>query len=472
MSSLTAHASPLLGIRPPFGAAFDPETGAGLELSVRGYEETEYLLSGSAGTWLSAEPGAPTRGATGVNYRTRILVRRPVDPERSSGITHVEPLHPHMDAGLSWNALAAHFMRRGDAWVGVTVSPHIAGAMREQLDPERYEPLNVPGGGTEWDIFSDALELIRSDALGALRTTRIVLSGWSATGSFCRVFARERFATTRGGLADAVAIFISSGGAGAAGYPSLSPGDLAVDIDDPRRTIRDAGIPVFEILSETESETHRAQLRQDSDEPGDTYRLYQIAGAAHIEGWSGGTSTNAAALAAAGLDAGGILVREQRTDARSDLIARALLDHLVASVDGAIAPHAPRFEYADGAVTAAKMLGRDADGNAIGGIRAPWLQVPLSAYTPHGTPEGEGGEGPDWTPLADRALAAGLVGTMTPLPKEEVIRRYRDADGYRLRFEEATRDLVSAGLLLAKDAQELNKTAPVRWDAVVGAGSD
>lgn len=304
MSSPTAHASPLFGIRPPFGAAFDPEAGVGLELSVRGYEETEYVLSGSAGTWFSATPGAPTRGATGVAYRTRILVRRPVDPEQSSGVTHVEPFHPHMDAGLSWNALAPHFIRRGDAWVGVTVYPHIAGAMREQLDPERYEALHVPGGGTEWDIFSDALELIRSDALGALRTTRIVLSGWSATGSFCRVFARERFATARGGLADAVAIFISSGGAGAAGYPSLSDGDRAVGIDDPRRTIRDAGIPVFEILSETESETHRAQLREDSDEPGDTYRLYQIAGAAHIEGWSGERSTNAAALAAVGLDAG------------------------------------------------------------------------------------------------------------------------------------------------------------------------
>lgn len=461
MSSPTSRLEPLRGTRPPFGAAFD--------LSAQRYEETEYLLTGTAGTWLSAAVGAPRQAETGIAYRTRILVRRPIDPGRASGITHVEPLHPHMDQGLSWDALAPHFIRRGDAWVGVTVYPHIAGIMRERLDPERYEKLLVPGEGTEWDIFSDAVELIRNDALGALRTTRVVMSGWSATGSFCRVFARERFAAARGGLVDAVAIFISSGGAGLAGYPTLSPSSRAVEDDDSRRTVRDVGMPVFEVLSETESETHRAHLREDSDEPGDTYRLYQIAGSAHIESWSGGASSNAKTLATAGLDNGGVPVREQRTDARSDLVARALLDHLIAAVDGVAPPHAPRFEYADGDVQPAQMLRRDADGNVVGGIRSPWVQVPLAAYAPHGTPEGEGGEGPDWTPLVDRALAAGLAGTMTPLSKDDIISRYQDAGAYRRRFEEASRDLADAGLLLTEDLVELNESATPRWAAAVGA---
>ncbi|CAH0175300.1 hypothetical protein SRABI76_01385 [Microbacterium oxydans] len=468
MSSHPLHLAPLDGARPPFGAAFDAEFDLGLSLPAHGYEETEHLLTGSAGTWRLGEPGAPIRVDTGIRYRTRILVRRPIDRGRSSGVTHVEPLHPHRDAGLSWDALAPHLLRRGDAWVGVTVYPHVAGLMRERLDPDRYAALAVPGGGTEWDIVSDVLELVRSDAIGDLRTTRIVLSGWSATGSFCRVFARERFATARGGLADAAAIFISSGGAGAAGYPSLTQDERPVDPDDPRRTIRDAGIPVFEILSETESETHRAQLREDSDEPGDTYRLYQIAGAAHIESWSGARSTQARTLAAAGFDGGGIRVREQRSDARSDLIARALMDHLIDAVDDpATAPRAPRFEYSDSPKRPAETLRRDDDDNVIGGIGAPWVQVPLATYAPHGTPTDEAEDGHGWTPLADRTLAAGLVGTMASLSRDEVLRRYRDEDSYRGRFEQATRDLVECGLLLAEDAGELNATAPARWRAVV-----
>lgn len=467
MSSSVLQLSLLEGALAPFGAAFDPATRAGVDLCSAGYVEEEYLLSGRAGSWRSGEPGSPERAGDPTPYRTRILVRRPADPDRASGVTHVEPLHPHMDAGLSWEALSEHFIRRGDAWVGVTVFPHIASQMRDRLDPERYGSLLVPGSGTEWDIFSDALEAVRSDALSALRTSRIVLSGRSATGSFCRVFARERFATARGGLADAVAIFISSGGAGAAGYPALSPESRVVADDDARRTVRDAGIPVFEILSETESETHRAQLRDDSDEPGDVYRLFQIAGSAHIEEWPGIRSTNASTLAAAGVDAGHIPVREQRSDARSDVLSRALMDHLIRAIDGVVAPRAARFEYDAVTTDPRRMLRRDADGNVIGGIRSPWLQVPLARYAPHGTPAEDPAapDGPDWTPLADRQLAAGLVGTMVPLRRDEVIRRYGDEAGYRALFEAAGRDLVESDLLLADDADELNASIHSRWAA-------
>lgn len=470
MSSRTWRATPLEGLRPPFGAAYDPASGQGVDLAVHGYVESEHLLGGTAGDWRSGEPGAPSRGGAAVPYRTRLLVRRPIDPRRESGIVHVEPLHPHMDAGLSWEALGEHMIRRGDAWVGVTIHPHIAGQMRELLDPQRYGALLVPGRGTEWDILSDALDAIRHGAVEGLRSTRIVLSGRSATGSFCRVFARERFATARGGLADAVAIFISSGGAGEAGYPRLSPGDRTIDDDDPRRTVRDCGIPVFEILSETESETHRDQLREDSDSPGDVYRLFQIAGSAHIEDWPGAGSTNATALAAAGLDTGTFGVVEPRSDARSDLISRALMDQLVGVLDGGVAVRAPRFVYDQSAEEPGRMLRRDADGNALGGIRSPWVEAPLAGYRPHGTalPAPDGATGPDWTPLADRALAAGLVGTMRAFTDAEVTGRYGDESDYRQRFVQATARLVAAGLLLAEDADELDATASQRWRVARG----
>jgi hypothetical protein len=373
-----------------------------------------------------------------------------------------------MDAGLTWDALAPHLVRRGDAWMGVTVYPDVARLMRERLDPQRYRGLLVPGGGTEWDILSDALEALRDDRLAPVRGTRVILSGWSATGSFCRVFARERFAVARGGLIDAVGIFISSGGAGSAGYPALSASGAAIDADDPRRIVRDVGVPVFEILSETESETHRAQLREDSDDPADTYRLYQLAGSAHIENRPGEWSTHARALAAAGVDMGGTPVREARTDARSDLIMRALLDRLVECVDGTPAPRAERFVYAQGPVPASRMLHRDADGNVVGGIRSPWAQAPLAAYTPHGTPADDAGTGPSWTPLVDRAVAAGLVGTMRPLPAPQLRERFGDESTYLRRFAEAAGALVADRLLSRLDATELIESAPQRWAAAMG----
>lgn len=468
MNSSPALLSPVDGRGRPYGTAHDAERDLGIDLSPHAFVEEEYFLSGTAGTWESAEPGSPERGRSALAYRTRVLVRRPARAVLASGTTHVEPLHPHLDAGLSWNALAPHFLRRGDAWVGVTVFPQVAGLMRERIDPARYGSLIVPGGGTEWDVFSDALTAIRRGDIPGLVASRVVISGWSATGSFCRVFAREGFATARGGLADAVAIFISSGGAGSAGYPALSSTSTPIATDDPRRTIRDVGLPTFEILSETESETHRRQLRDDSDDPGDTYRLYQIAGSAHIEDWPSAAPTHEPALRASGVDLPPIAVREKRTDARTDLVARALVDRLVETLDGRTPPRGPRFAYAEGDVPERRMLRRDPDGNVAGGIRPPWITAPLAAYSPHGTPAEAASAGPDWTPLADRDLAAGLVGTMTAFPSSEVERRYASEQDYRARFTAATRDLVTAGFLLAEDAAELDSSAASRWADATG----
>ncbi|QAY60295.1 hypothetical protein ET475_10065 [Microbacterium protaetiae] len=469
MNLSPAIVTPLDGGRTLYGSMYDAESGVGIDPTAVGYAEEEFLLSGVAGLWDTAAPGSPRRRDTWIRYRTRIVVRYPIDSARASGVTHVEPLHPHMDAGLTWDGLAAHLVRRGDAWMGVTVYPDVARLMREQLDPERYRPLLVPGGGTEWDILSDALEALRDGRLAALPGTRVILSGWSATGSFCRVFARERFAVARGGLVDAVGVFISSGGASSAGYPALSASAAAIDDDDPRRTVRDVGVPVFEILSETESETHRAQLREDSDDPDDTYRLYQLAGSAHIENRPGEWSTHTRALSAAGVDTGGTAVREARTDARSDLIMRALLDRLIEWVDGTPPPRAPRFEYAQGQVPVQRMLHRDTDGNVVGGIRSPWVHAPLAVYTPHGTPvdDPDSGDGPAWTPLVDRTLAAGLVGTMRALPAQQVRQRFPDESTYRRRFTDATHALVADRLLGAEDAADLIGTVPQRWAAAM-----
>lgn len=472
MNISSTTVTPLEGGRAVYGSMHDPDSdsGIGIDPASVGYAEDELLLSGVAGLWGTAEPGSPRRLDASIPYRTRVVVRYPTDPTRRSGVTHIEPLHPHMDAGLTWSGLAPHLVGRGDAWVGVTVYPDVARLMREQIDPERYRPLLVPGGGTEWDIFSDALEALREGRLGTLPGNRVILSGWSATGSFCRVFARERLAAARGGLVDAVGIFISSGGAGSAGYPALSASSAPIADDDPRRTVREVGVPVFEILSETESETHRAQLRPDSDDPDDTYRLYQLAGGAHIEDWPGEWSTHARSLAAAGVDLGGVPVREQRTDARSDLIMRALLDRLVDCTQGIPAPHAARFDYAQGEVPLTRMLQRDGDGNVMGGIRSPWIQAPLAAYTPHGTPapdpDSDAVDGPTWTPLVDRALATGLVGTMSPFSAQEARRRYGDESAYLRAFADAADALVTDRVLSAADAAELITTAPQRWAAV------
>lgn len=456
--------------RPPFGTATLPGLDAGADLTGRDYVEEEFLAEGDASAWAITErPGEPTPLGDPRRFVTRVLVRRPRDPERASGTVHLEPLHPMQEEALTWSAAGAAFTRAGDAWVGVSVYAHMAEFLRDVVDPERYAALDIPAPGLEWDILGGVARALRAGAVPGLRVSRTILSGWSATGTFTRLFVREGFARRHPGAIDGAVVVISSGGAGDAGYPALSPGSAAPAPDDPRRTIRDAGIPVFEVLSECESETHEHQTRDDSDEPGDPYRLYQVAGTGHIESWARGRLANSTQLAALGRQLPGTPILERLSDGRLDLVVRALLTRMDDWIAGrGIPPHAPRLSHDGPARDNGRDLLRDADGNAVGGIRTPWIEAPLGRYHPHATVAPDAPPMPEWVPFRDPALAAWLRAIVDPFPAERVLARFGSEDGYLAQFTAATRALEDAGLLLEPDARELLDSAPARWAAATG----
>ena len=55
--------------------------------------------------------------------------------------------------------------------------------------------------------------------------------------------------------------------------------------DDPRHIVRNVDVPVIRIMPETDVLTLYRFRRDDSDAPGDRYRLYEVAGGAHADGW-------------------------------------------------------------------------------------------------------------------------------------------------------------------------------------------
>ncbi|MEO6368408.1 MAG: alpha/beta hydrolase domain-containing protein, partial [Steroidobacteraceae bacterium] len=99
-----------------------------VDLAARGYVESELLVSGYANVYDWAEAGSAAAVAVrnaDVPYTTRILVRRPLDARKFSGRVVVELLNPagHYDVAPLWGLSYEYFLRRGDAWVGVTVKP-------------------------------------------------------------------------------------------------------------------------------------------------------------------------------------------------------------------------------------------------------------------------------------------------------------------------------------------------------------
>ncbi|WP_431874743.1 alpha/beta hydrolase domain-containing protein [Amycolatopsis sacchari] len=444
----------------PLGTARLPGTGFGVDLESAGYREDEYLFSGSATTWTYDSRMRAVPEDSEVPYTTRILVRRPVDPARFNGVVQAEPLHPEYDTAPTWRALHPWILRTGAAWVGITQEPRMAESLRTEFDPGRYGSLSIPAPSLRYDIVADVVTALRTGKLwDGPEIARAYLSGWSMTGSFCRVFLGEGFHERRrlpGGapVFDGYVVAISSGGAERAGYPGLS--DMPA-MDDARRTIGGHDVPVVELLSEAESETHEPVLRPDSDEPDDRYRLYQVAGTSHDSTGPRHVLTNQEQYRRRGLPVPSQRIIETPNDARLDFVARAvfsLLDRWVA--EGTPPPRADRFTFADGD------LARDDQGNVLGGIRTPWVEVPVARYHPHSTPVPGACVPSPWMPMIEPEAMTWLTGNTTAFPAELLSSRYPTADDYLTRYRESCFALVDQGFLLCGEVEPLLVAAEQR----------
>ncbi len=490
LGTLTVTPLPADGDSVPLGTAWLPRHGRGVDLAAHGYVEEEYLVSGQADDWTWDERLRPV--AAGPRpFTTRILLRRPADPAAFSGAVYLEPNHADFDRSLTWSATAPWLVRSGHAHVGVTQEPATVPDLA-RWDPSRYAALSIPRPGQRWDIVGLVAALVKGALVkgalvksgGALPAgypvSQVIMSGWSQTGTFCRTFLGDGFhARSRVGgrpAVDGYIICISSGGAGRPGYGVLRP-PAELPLGDPRRTIGAHGVPVVELLSEGESETHRAVLRPDSDGTdsdgtgsagtgpvgtGSAYRLYQVAGTGHVNGRHE-LATNRQQMADRGWTVNPAEVNERLTDGRLDLVARAVfaaVDRWIA--DGTVPPRMPsRFGYDDpsgpgtrGIMPESVPLARDAGGNVTGGIRTPWVQVPLGGHFPHSTPVPGRCEPAPHAPYADPAMLANLWAHLAPFPAAELARRYGDRDGYLARLQAAALTAVNEGWLLAEDLPE------------------
>lgn len=461
---------PVTGDSVPLGTAWLPGHRRGVDLAAHGYVEEEYLVSGQADDWTWDADLRPV-AAGPQPFTTRILLRRPAESAAFSGAVYLEPNHADYDRSLTWSATAPWLIRSGHAHVGVTQElatlPDLA-----RWDAGRYAALSIPRPGQRWDIVGLVAAALVNGGTGPLTgypVSRVIMSGWSQTGTFCRTFLGEGFhARSQAGgkpAIDGYIICISSGGAGRPGYGVLRP-PAVLPLGDPRRTIGAHGVPVVELLSEGESETHRAVLRPDRDDPGDAYRLYQVAGTGHINGRHE-LATNRLQMADRGWPVNPAEVNERLSDGRMDLVARAVfaaVDRWAADGAGHRAgpPRMPsRFAYDDpagpgtrGLMPESLPLARDAGGNVTGGIRTPWVEVPLGGHFPHSTPVPGRCEPAPHAPYADPALLANLWAYLAPFPATELARRYGDRDGYLARLETAAQAAVKQGWLLAEDLPE------------------
>ncbi|HKP63980.1 MAG TPA: alpha/beta hydrolase domain-containing protein [Polyangiales bacterium] len=411
--------------------------GVGKQLEAAGYVEQEFVIAGRADLYTYDAHWNTVQSRGDIPYRTRVLVRRPEDPARASGDAVLEALHPAGDMASAWPRTGRTILRERMIWIGVTQDVSGLRVLKNQ-DPERYADLDLPEFGLGFDIVAQVATWLRGSGSPVQPLSHMFMTGASFTGTFQRVFIGDGFhARARrpdGGPAiEGYLIQISSGAFLLGGYTPLGRGVPQLPADDRRRTIQPLDVPVIELLSEGEAETNAGARRPDSDALEDRYRLYEVPGACHM--------TSRESMSA-------IPVLEEPSDFPMDMLCGgALLNLRRWVVDQVPAPRAERLVFsADpsgrrGLRDQARPLERDEHGNAIGGVRSPWVDVPIASYYPHSTTTAPRPSNPPSStpsrPVLEPADIADLMGCMTPFSPDKLRALYGTPESYRRRFDEA-----------------------------------
>ena len=378
-----------------------------LDLKKIGYVEEEFIVSGTANVYDWAADGAVTMKTSNAPYTTRILVRRPADKSRFSGAVIVEPLFParRWDWSMMWGYTHDAIVDRGDAWVGITLPASVAGL--QKFNPARYAALSfknptpdAPCGrgaasdvedGLRWDAISQVGALLKSTGpqspMKDFRVEALYLTtqGGDLTTYMKAIHPRE---TVAGGkpVYDG---YVAKAPFNAARISQCAP---APPPGDPRHAVVNIGVPVIAVAAQGEVMGTFASRRADSDEPRDRYRLYEVAGAGHIDKFAYFGFPSMADQAAAGNAQGSpewpfgarcepdVPLMDTPIMSIAFNAAFANLDRWVRK--GVPAPKASRIPVID-AGPEAGLLGFATDrfGHGMGGVRTPFIDVPEAVFT-------------------------------------------------------------------------------------------
>jgi hypothetical protein len=367
------------------------------------YEAHEYFVSGTA---------------NGQAYTTRVVVRRPSDRARFSGLVLAESMHP------SGNAWMFHFthtysMATGHIGLDILTSTHVPFV---EFNAERYKSLRV-GPGQAAEILAQIGALMKSKEAGhplaAFAVRKMVLAGTSASAGVLINYLPAHMVLRQPDMKPI--------------YDGFLPTSTGA-------TIRQIDVPMIQVPTMTEVMSGTATARQDGDEPGDQFRVYEFPGMAHID------SRDAAAYYPNPC---------KRPISRFPLAAymSVALNHLWQWVDNnAVPPRADRILVDRNVSNDGSVMALDEHGNARGGIRNVYVDVPAKKYGVRN--EGAVPPIPNAHPfVAVRGEAAqnqlcGLAGYEIALSQAELKKLYKDKRDYMRRVERSLDESAKAGWFL------------------------
>jgi hypothetical protein len=391
-----------------------------------------------------------------------MLVRQTAAGKRFSGMVVLELLDPAPhDTAPVWSLAQEELLRAGHVWVGITMKPAAIAAL-QTFDAGRYGKLSFAypqmaecrpgntGNALLFDAVAQAGALLRSGSrenpLVSIEPRRIVAAGFGEAASALITFINARHAALR--LGDGAPIFdayLQIDG-GLADFP-IDPCGAPLAEDDARRRIGPRDSAVFSVMSQAAVARTVRLRREDSDDPKDPYRLFEVAGAAHLP-LGGSSMPGLRDLGVLGVSGGlGELCEESPAEFPLGLaVSGVVLQMQQWLLEGRAPARAPLLVADEGRVAL------DDAGNALGGLRLPQVQVPLAAHAARSTPR-----------RADDPASAtrcSLTGTMRRFDSAEMKRLYGTRAEYLRRFNAAVDQAVADRFIVAADAAALKAAQP------------
>ncbi len=441
------------------------------DLAPLGYAEEEFFFSGIASAYKPAgdigEDGKWRAAPSGTApYTTRMVVVRPSDAARFNGTVWVEWLNVSggLDSPPDWLAGHREIIRSGAAYIGVSVQKVgidggqslVLGAQPlKKADPARYAPLNHPGDAYAFDIFSQAGALARGapghGVLGPLKPRRVLGMGESQSAVFLTTYVNAIDP-----LAKAYDGFLIHSRFGSAapidGSSMMASNHTAMPVAVHLRA--DLRVPVITVITETDLVGARLggffQARQPDS---DTLRIWEIPGTAHADTYtfavanidSGSAPSKALAAAFAPMKTmfGMELSKPVNSAPQHHYVVCAALRSLDRWVSRKAAPpSAPRIAMTAGANPGdPPQFVLDSKGNAVGGIRTPWVDAPTAKLSGIGN-----GGGP----------LGFLVGVTEPFDQARLDALYPGGKADYLKAFAASLDSsIKAGFVLPEDRSEI-----------------
>ena len=437
-------------------AGTTPMTAAPKALLAKyGYVEQEYYVAGTACRYRI--PETLTNASVvdcGSPYKTRMIVRRPTNPNRFNGTALVEwnNVSTGQDIDFVWAGTHDYQMRHG--YVSISLSAQLIGVNAlKSWSPARYGSLTLDASNTDpstgetldrtgdvlsWDVLSQTIQGLRHptgvDPVPGNRVKRVIANGESQ--SALRLTGYYNSIDPLHHVADGIVYYDAAG---------------------PLRT--DSHTEAISVATEI-----GVGLLPDGL-PGDdsaNYRRWELAGTSHVSSQDmqyvdpmvlrdGYLKTPTGAPSTLTGLTTGCAWYPLWSPVPTGYVLDSAFDHLNKWIkNGRAAPSAPRLERdltapplfnptLPGAnpPNTAPAYAKDANGNTIGGIQLSQYAYPTAEI------EGAGNTGP---------ATCWLAGLNRPFTEQELKARYPSARDYLRGVASLTRQNVASGFLLPEDA--------------------